>query len=116
MHRRTNSHTIWKSGQIEKLQCAHLQERWDAPVARAASGGTATRELLEPLTPGGDLVITDFDVVINSLAPLSMEYLMAEGLPTPTSALSTNASPKLPLLLPQPRRSMSSQRHCNRQP
>ncbi|CAM0147278.1 unnamed protein product [Urochloa decumbens] len=68
---------------------------------RAASGGMATspRELPEPLTPGGDLVITDFDAVINSLAPPSMEeYLMAEGLPTPTSASSTNASPRLPLL------------------
>ncbi|CAL4897620.1 unnamed protein product [Urochloa decumbens] len=68
---------------------------------RAASGGTATspRELPEPLTPGGDLVITDFDAVINSLAPPSMEeYLMAEGLSTPTSASSTNASPRLPLL------------------
>ncbi|CAN6357140.1 unnamed protein product [Urochloa humidicola] len=68
---------------------------------RAASDGTATspRELPEPLTPGGDLIITDFDAVINSLAPQSMEdYLMAEGLPTPTSASSTNASPKLPLL------------------
>jgi hypothetical protein len=68
---------------------------------KAESGGTATspRELPEPLTPGGDLVITDFDAVINSLAPPSMEeYLMAEGLRTPTSASSTNASPKLPLL------------------
>ncbi|CAN6339042.1 unnamed protein product [Urochloa humidicola] len=68
---------------------------------RAASGGAATspRELPEPLTPGGDLVITDFDAVINSLAPPSMEeYLMAEGIHTPTSASSTNASPKLPLL------------------
>jgi hypothetical protein len=68
---------------------------------KAESGGTATspRELPEPLTPGGDLVITDFDAVINSLAPPSMEeYLMAEGLRTPMSASSTNASPKLPLL------------------
>ncbi|KAF8762978.1 hypothetical protein HU200_008825 [Digitaria exilis] len=70
---------------------------------KAESGGTATspRELPEPLTPGADLVITDFDAVISSLAPPSMEeYLMAEGLHTPTSASSTNnaASPKLPLL------------------
>ena len=68
----------------------------------AASGGTPSspRELPEPLTPGGDLVVTDFDAVINSLAPPSMEeYLLADGLPTPTSASSsTNASPKLPLL------------------
>ncbi|KAF8655648.1 hypothetical protein HU200_060966 [Digitaria exilis] len=73
--------------------------QWPKPE----SGGTATspRELPEPLTPGADLVITDFDAVISSLAPPSMEeYLMAEGLHTPTSASSTNnaASPKLPLL------------------
>uniref|UniRef100_K3ZCS4 PTC1-like winged helix-turn-helix domain-containing protein n=3 Tax=Setaria italica TaxID=4555 RepID=K3ZCS4_SETIT len=70
-------------------------------LPRTASGDTATspRELPEPLTPGGDLVVADFDAVINRLAPPSMEeYLMAEGLPTPTSASSTNASPKLPLL------------------
>ncbi|PUZ67966.1 hypothetical protein GQ55_3G476700 [Panicum hallii var. hallii] len=71
--------------------------QWPTP----ASDGTATspRELPEPLTPGVDLVITDFDAVINSLAPPSMEeYLMTEGLPTSTSASSTNASPKLPHL------------------
>ncbi|KAG2630855.1 hypothetical protein PVAP13_3KG554200 [Panicum virgatum] len=67
----------------------------------AASDGTTSspRELPEPLTPGVDLVITDFDAVINSLAPPSMEeYLMAEGLPTSTSASSSSASPKLALL------------------
>lgn len=71
---------------------------------RDASGGTASspRELPEPLTPGGDLVVTDFDAVINSFAPQSMEeYLLGDGLRTPTSASSTNASPKL-MLLPAP--------------
>ncbi|XP_021301584.1 uncharacterized protein LOC8071493 [Sorghum bicolor] len=67
----------------------------------AASGGTAGSpgNLPEPLTPGADLVIADFDTMINSLAPPSMEeYLLVDGLPTPTSASSTNASPKLQLL------------------
>ncbi|XP_066356711.1 protein AMEIOTIC 1 homolog isoform X2 [Miscanthus floridulus] len=67
----------------------------------AASGGTAGSpgDLPEPLTPGADLVIADFDTMINSLAPPSMEeYLLADGLPTPTSASSTNASPNLQLL------------------
>ena len=67
----------------------------------AASDGTTSSpsELPEPLAPGVDLVITDFDAVINSLAPPSMEeYLMAEGLPTSTSASSSSASPKLALL------------------
>lgn len=72
------------------------------PLAASGGSGTTTspRELPEPLTPGGDLVITDFDAMISSLAPPSMEeYLMAEDLHTPTSASSTNnASPKLPLL------------------
>ncbi|CAN6348576.1 unnamed protein product [Urochloa humidicola] len=69
------------------------------PMASSGGTGTSPRELPEPLTPGGDLVITGFDAVINSLAPPSMEeYLMAEGLSTPTSASSTNASPNLPLL------------------
>ena len=67
----------------------------------AASDGTTSSpsELPEPLTPGVDLVITDFDAVINSLVPPSMEeYLMAEGLPTSTSASSSSASPKVALL------------------
>ena len=67
----------------------------------AASVGTAGSpgDLPEPLTPGADLVIADFDTMINSLAPPSMEeYLLADGFPTPTSASSTNASPNLQLL------------------
>ncbi|XP_066359668.1 protein AMEIOTIC 1 homolog isoform X2 [Miscanthus floridulus] len=73
---------------------------WQWPRS-AASGGKAGSpgDLPEPLTPGADLVIADFDTMINSLAPPSMEdYLLADGLPTPTSASSTNASPKLQLL------------------
>ncbi|XP_062202719.1 protein AMEIOTIC 1 homolog [Phragmites australis] len=56
--------------------------------------------LPEPLTPGGDLVVANFDAVMYNLAPPSVEeYLAVGGLPTPTSASSTNAaSAKLPLL------------------
>lgn len=70
------------------------------------SAGMATDEacspkaLPEPRTPGADLIITNFDAVIYSLAPSSMEeYLATDGLGTPTSASSTTAaSTRLPLL------------------
>ncbi|XP_039803955.1 protein AMEIOTIC 1 homolog [Panicum virgatum] len=83
----------------------------------AASDGTTSSpsELPEPLTPGVDLVITDFNAVINSLAPPSMEeYMMAEASQhqrprrPPAPLPSSRSSP------PQPHRSRSS--HCNQQP
>ncbi|TVU48964.1 hypothetical protein EJB05_00252, partial [Eragrostis curvula] len=77
--------------------------------AKTSAGGEACSPtaLPEPLTPGGDLVITNFDAVIYNLAPSSLEYLAADGLPTPTSASSTTAfstrlpaTPGSPLLSP----------------
>jgi hypothetical protein len=71
------------------------------PRSATSSGATAGSpgDLPEPLTPGADLIVTDFDTMIDSLALPSMEeYLQVDGLPTPTSASSTTASPKLQLL------------------
>lgn len=73
------------------------------PKAESGAVACSPRELPEPLTPGGDLVVTGFDAVINSLAPESMEeYLVADGLLMQTSASSTNASSLNLPLLPAP--------------
>lgn len=71
------------------------------PRSATSSGATAGSpgDLPEPLTPGADLIVTDFDTMIDSLALPSMEeYLQVDGLPTSTSASSTTASPKLQLV------------------
>ncbi|TVU48951.1 hypothetical protein EJB05_00237, partial [Eragrostis curvula] len=68
------------------------------PNTSAGGEACSPTALPEPLTPGGDLVITNFDAVIYNLAPSSLEeYLATDGLPTPTSASSTTAfSTRLP--------------------
>ncbi|KAL6643885.1 hypothetical protein ACP70R_018651 [Stipagrostis hirtigluma subsp. patula] len=73
--------------------------QWPSAADTAAVAACSPTALLEPLTPGGDLAMTNFDAVIYDLAPSSLEeYLAAGGLPTPTSASSTNgASAQLPL-------------------
>jgi hypothetical protein len=92
---------------IEKIQCSmriYKPQRtfaWPDTSAGMATGEACSPKALpEPLTPGGDFIVTNFDSVIYNLAQSSMEeYLATDGLPTPTSASSTTtASTKLPLL------------------
>jgi hypothetical protein len=92
---------------IEKRKCSmrvckpQTTFAWPDTSAGMATGEACSPKALpEPLTPGGDLIVTNFDSVIYNLAPSSMEeYLATDGLPTPTSVSSTTtASTKLPLL------------------